>query len=191
MAPHSSTLAWKTPWTEEPVRLQSMGSLGVRHDWAISLSLFTFMHWRRKWQPTPVFLPGESQGWGSLLGCRLWVAQGRTRLKRLSSSSSNGAPDENLNTETWMRFLGWPYYVLMSHINSRRVTYPENKRGFPFGTYPRLCLMGLHTWLDPFPLISHNCDYNNFQWVLWNFQVNYQNRGCLRKSLQICNWSQM
>ena len=47
----------------------------VGHDWAASLSLFTFMHWRRKWQPTPVFLPGESQGWGSLLGCRLW---GRT-----------------------------------------------------------------------------------------------------------------
>ena len=33
---------------------------------------FTFMHWRRKWQPTPVFLPGESQGLGSLVGCRLW-----------------------------------------------------------------------------------------------------------------------
>ena len=37
-----------------------------------SLSLFTFMHWRRKWQPTPVFLPGESQGQGSLVGCCLW-----------------------------------------------------------------------------------------------------------------------
>ena len=72
MAPHSSTLAWKIPWTEEPGRLQSMRSLRVRHDWATSLSLFTFMHWRRKWQPTPVFLPGESQGWGSLVGCRLW-----------------------------------------------------------------------------------------------------------------------
>ena len=42
-----------------------------------SLSLLTFMHWRRKWQPTPVFLPGESQGRGSLVGCRLW---GRTEL---------------------------------------------------------------------------------------------------------------
>ena len=51
--------AWKIPWTEEPGGLQSMGSLRVRHDWATSLSLFTFMHWRRKWQPTPVFLPGE------------------------------------------------------------------------------------------------------------------------------------
>ena len=72
MAPHSSTLAWKIPWMEEPGRLHSMGSLRVRHDWATSLSLFTFMHWRRKWQPTPVFLPGESQGWGSLVGCCLW-----------------------------------------------------------------------------------------------------------------------
>ena len=60
----SSTLAWKIPWTEEPGRLQSMGSLRVRHDLATSISLFTFTHWRRKWQPTPVFLPGESQGRG-------------------------------------------------------------------------------------------------------------------------------
>ena len=60
-ATHSSTLAWKIPWTKEPGRLQPMGSLRVRHDGATSLSLFTFMHWRRKWQPTPVFLPGESQ----------------------------------------------------------------------------------------------------------------------------------
>ena len=71
MAPHSSTLAWKIPWTEEPGGLQSMGSLGVGHDRATSLSLFPFMHWRRTWQPTPVLLPGESQGWGSLVGCRL------------------------------------------------------------------------------------------------------------------------
>ena len=92
MAPHSSTLAWKIPWTEEPGRLQSMGSLRVGYDWATSLSLFTCMHWRRKWQPTPVFLPGESQGRESPPG-RRWaavygVAQSWTRLKRLSSSSS-------------------------------------------------------------------------------------------------------
>ena len=89
MATHSSTLAWKITWMEEPRRVQSMGSLSVKHDWAISL--FTFMHWRRKWQPTPVFLPGESQGPGSLVGCRLWVAQSRTQLKRLSSSSSSSS----------------------------------------------------------------------------------------------------
>ena len=72
MAPHSSTLAWKIPWTEEPGRLQSLGSLRVVHDWATSLSLFTFMHWRRIWQPTPVILPGESQGQRSLVGWHLW-----------------------------------------------------------------------------------------------------------------------
>ena len=71
MATHSSTLAWKIPWVEEPGRLQSMGLLRVRHDWVTSLLRFTFMHWRRKWQPTPVFLPGESQGQRSLVGCCL------------------------------------------------------------------------------------------------------------------------
>ena len=75
MAAHSSTLAWKIPQTEEPGRLQSMWSRRVGHDWETSIWLFPFLHWRRKWQPTPVFLPGESQGWGSLVGCRLW---GRT-----------------------------------------------------------------------------------------------------------------
>ena len=84
MAPHSSTLAWKIPWMEESGVLQSMRSLRVRRDWATSLSLFTLMHWRRKWQPSPVFLPGESQG-------RLpsMVGQSRTPLKWLSSSSSS------------------------------------------------------------------------------------------------------
>ena len=72
MAPHSSTLAWKIPRMEEPGRLQSMGSLRVGHDSATSLSLFTLLHWRRKWQPTPVFLPGESQRQGSLVGGCLW-----------------------------------------------------------------------------------------------------------------------
>ena len=62
-APHSSTLAWKIPCMEEPGGLQSMGSLRVD---------FTFTHWRRKWQPTPVFLPGKSQGRWILVGCRLW-----------------------------------------------------------------------------------------------------------------------
>ena len=75
MAPHSSTLAWKIPWVEEPGRLQSMGSLRVGHNRATSLSLFTILHWRRKQQPTPVFLPRESQEWWSLMACHLW---GRT-----------------------------------------------------------------------------------------------------------------
>ena len=80
------------PCLENPMdggacELQSMGSRRVRHDWATSLLIFIFMHWRRTWQPTPVFLPGESQGRGSLWAAIYGVAQSRTRLKRLSSSS--------------------------------------------------------------------------------------------------------
>ena len=65
----------ENPWMEEPGRLQSMGSWRGWHDWATSLSLFTFIHWRRKQQPSPVFLPGESQGQRGLVGCHPW---GRT-----------------------------------------------------------------------------------------------------------------
>ena len=93
MATHSSTLACKIPRTEEPGRLQCMGSLRLGHDWATSLSLFTFMHWRRKWQPTPVFLPGESQArdGGAWRAAIYGVEQSWTRLKRLSSSSSSSS----------------------------------------------------------------------------------------------------
>ena len=68
MATHSSVLAWRIPGMGEPGGLPSMGSPRVGHDW----SDLACMHWRKKWQPTPVFLPGESQGRGSLVGCRLW-----------------------------------------------------------------------------------------------------------------------
>ena len=88
MAPHSSTFAWKIPWMEEPGRLQSMGSLRVELAWATSLSLFTFTHWRRQWQPAPVFLPGESQGRGAWWASVYGVAQSWTRLKWLSTAGS-------------------------------------------------------------------------------------------------------
>ena len=74
MAPHSSTLARKIPWTEKPGGLQSMGSLGVGHDRVTSLSLFTF-HFcasEKEWQLTPVFLSGESHGQRSLVGYSPW-----------------------------------------------------------------------------------------------------------------------
>ena len=70
MAPHSSTLAWKIPWTEEPGRQQSMGSLRVGRDWATSLSLFTFTHWRRKWQPTSSVLTWRIPGMVEFGGLR-------------------------------------------------------------------------------------------------------------------------
>ena len=94
---HSSTLAWKIPWMEEPGGLQSTGSLRVRHDWATSLSLFTLLHWRRKWQPTPVFLPGESQGRGSLVGCLLW---GRTELDTTEATQQQQHTHTQIHTHT-------------------------------------------------------------------------------------------
>ena len=88
MATHCSILAWEIPWTEEPGRLQSMGSLRVGHDWATSLSLFAFMHWRRNGNPLQCSClenPRDGRAWwASIYG----VAQSQTRLKRLSSSSS-------------------------------------------------------------------------------------------------------
>ena len=84
MAPHSSTLAWKIPWTEEPSGLQSMGS---------QLSNFTFtfhFHALEKEMAThPVFLPGESQGQRSLLGCRPWGRTEWDTTEVISSSSSS------------------------------------------------------------------------------------------------------
>ena len=88
-------------YMEEPGGLQSMGSLRVRHDWATSPSLFTFMHWRRKWQPTPVFLPGESQGRGAWWAAVYGVAQSGTWLKWLSSSRRNKVL---VDTAVWVNF---------------------------------------------------------------------------------------
>ena len=93
----SSTLAWEIPWMEEPGRLQSMGLRRVGHDWATSLSLFTFMHWRRKWQPTPVFLPEESQGWRSLGG-----------LPSMGSSHRVGHDWRDLTAAAVVHTLLWP-----------------------------------------------------------------------------------
>ena len=72
MTPHSSTLALKIHRRRS---LVGCSPWGCEESDTTSLPLFTFMHRRRKWQPTPLFLPGESQGRRSLVGCRQW---GRT-----------------------------------------------------------------------------------------------------------------
>ena len=72
MAPHSSTLVWKIPWTEEPGRPAVHGIAKSRTRLSNFTFTFHFLALEKKWQPTPVFLPGESQGKGSLVGCRLW-----------------------------------------------------------------------------------------------------------------------
>ena len=113
MAAHSSTLAWKIPWTEEPGRLQSMWSRRVGHNWATSLSC---IDWRRKWQPTPVFLPGESQGWSSLIGCCLWgptesdtteAMQQQQHSMFWASLVAQLAKNPSAMWETWVQSLVW------------------------------------------------------------------------------------
>ena len=89
MASHSSTLAWKIPWMEEPGGLQSMGSLRVGHDSMTSLSLFTFMHWKRKWHPLQCSCLENPRDGGAWWAAIYGVAQSQARLKWISSSSSS------------------------------------------------------------------------------------------------------
>ena len=84
MAPHSSTLEWKIPWMEEPGGLQSMGSLRVRHDRATSLSCIGEGN-GNPLQCSCLENPRDGGAWWAAVS---GVAQSRTRLKRLSSSSS-------------------------------------------------------------------------------------------------------
>ena len=91
MAPHSSTLAWKIPWTEEPGRLQSMGSRRVGHDWATSLSLFTFCIGGGNGNPLQCSCLENPMDRGAWWAAVYGVTQSRTRLKRLSSSSSSSS----------------------------------------------------------------------------------------------------
>ena len=89
MAPHSSALAWKSPWTEEPGRLQTMGSLRVGHDWETSLSSFTFIIGEGNGNPLQCSClenPRDGEAWWASI---YEVAQSQTRLKRLGSSSSS------------------------------------------------------------------------------------------------------
>ena len=86
---HSSTLAWQISWMEEPGRLQSMGSLKVGHDWATSLSLFTFMRWKgngNSLQCSCLEKPRDGSAWWAAV---YGVSQSWTRLKRLSSMANS------------------------------------------------------------------------------------------------------
>ena len=87
MAPHSSTLAWEIPWTEQPGRLQSMGSLRVGHDWATSLSLSCTGEGNgNPLQCSCLENPRDRGAWWAAISGVTWS---RTWLKRLSSSSSS------------------------------------------------------------------------------------------------------
>ena len=146
MAPDSNTLAWKIPWTEEPGGLQSMGSLGVRHDWETSLSLFTFMHWRRKWQLTQCSCLENPRYGGAWWAAVYGVAQSRTRLKRLSSSSSS--------------YSGlWMHFVLRSYqVDSHPCGPPKGKEHLKESPHFNLKFSFLNSFSHLFPCYFH------FEW---------------------------
>ena len=107
MTPHSSTLAWKIPWTGEPGRLKSIGSQRVGHDLATKqqqytlvsiLGRFNLVWQRRQGDPTPVLLPGKSHGWRSLVGFSPWGCEDLDITERLRfhiSLSCIGEGNEN------------------------------------------------------------------------------------------------
>ena len=85
MAPHSSTLAWKIPWAEEPDRLQSMGLWRVGHDWETSLSLSLSCIGEGNGNPLQCYCLENPMDGGAWWAAVCGVAQSRTWLKRLSS----------------------------------------------------------------------------------------------------------
>ena len=119
MAPHSSTVAWKIPWMEEPGRLQSMGSLRVGHDWVTSLSLSTFMHWKRNGntlQCSCLENPMDGEAWWA---ADHGVAQSRTRLKRLSSSSSSSSSRVHCTSllPPWLNLIPKYFILFVTTVN--------------------------------------------------------------------------
>ena len=139
MAPHSSTLAWKIPWMEEPCRLQSMGLLTVGHDWTTSLSLFAFKHWRKKWQCSCLENPRD----GAWLAAVYGVAQSRTLLKWLSSSSIP------------FKYVPQLLYPIICHW---RMTWTEE----PGGLHSMGSQRVRHSWVMHFPscIYIYICLYN-------------------------------
>ena len=147
MATHSSTLAWKIPWTEKPGGPQSMGSLRVGHDWATALTPFTFLHWRRKWQLTQCSCLENPRDGGAWWAAVYRVAQSRTQLKRLSSSSSSSSIC--LKVFEWLRIIKYnspigtcqeSVYSFGRHVQTNMFSFQVNK-----------CW---HCWILHFLLIS-------------------------------------
>ena len=126
MAPHSSTLAWKIPWMEKPGRLQSMGSLGVGHDWATSLSFSLSCTGEGNGNPLQCSCLENPRDEGACWAAVYVVAQSWTRLKQLSSSSSSTTSlvaqmRKYLSTmqETWVQSLSQE-----DHLKKGMTTHP-------------------------------------------------------------------
>ena len=128
MAPHSSTLAWQIPWTEQPGRLQSMGSLGVGHDWATSLHFSLSCIGEGNDNPLQCSCLENPRDGGAWWAAVYGVTQGRTRLKRLSSSSSNMSDVGILDFNTQRQFSASQSFSLFIVSNKRLLFLIGSKR---------------------------------------------------------------
>ena len=146
---------------EEPGRLQSMGSLWVGHNWATSLSLFPFTRWRRKWQPTPVFLPGESQGRGSLVGLCLWGHIESDTTEVTQQQQQQHLTQNNIFQDSVVRL-----YICISKWAYTRDSLQEKIRTYQVSSFSPRILKQTHTeQLAVFSLfrvwgmLFHNCNW--------------------------------
>ena len=176
MAPHSSTLAWKIPWTEEPGGLQSMGSRRVGHDWATSLLLFPFLHWKREmathsgvlaWRIPGTGEPGELPSMGSHRVGHDW-----------SDLAAAAVTDISLEKQKS------PLYILVCSISGNKYSEPNigekivhQRTFFPIlliylpGRPYRVMKMKLHSSIcdNHLPLSKAIALY---QWELWGLLIN-------------------
>ena len=158
MAPHSSTLAWKIPWTEEPGRLPSVGSRTVGHNWATSLSLFTFLHWRRKWNPRQCSClenPRDGGAWGAAV---YGVAQSCTRLKWLNSSSSNPLLVTSF-VNIFFHFVGCLFILFMLSFAVQKIFWVKTNK-------QKACLCLVRSHLLIFVFISISLEYGLTEMLL-------------------------
>ena len=153
MATHSSVLAWRIPGTGEPGGLPSMGSHRVRHGWSNLAAAAGFsggsvvktppakagdsrdvgsiwkILWRRKWQPTPVFLPGKFHGQRNLVGYSSWACKELDMTEWLSTHTGKTLRQyyESQNCNYWKQFLyvTWQQTLGLFHIckNSSKVEH--------------------------------------------------------------------
>ena len=126
MAPHSSTLAWKIPWTEESGGLQSMGSQRVGHDWATSLSCIG----EENGNPLQCSCLENPRDVGAWWAAVYVVAQSRTRLKRLSSSSRSDTNPTPSNLPKEIRSLKSIFFLVRSFSACFSIYIPESQLNF-------------------------------------------------------------
>ena len=178
---------------EEPGRLQSKRSLRVGHDWVTSLSLFTFMHWRRKWQPTPVFLPGEHHRLPSMGSHRVrhdWSNLAAAAASHQGSPIVCSATPESKNLtclicqSSWkQKCSGYTFDKWMSESILLQESNLKEKLERGQGTQ-RNCSKGNSRVLTSLPLLSGRVNYTKLR-LLWRCVCTGKKGNCKHVTLSV------